>query len=625
MKYILLCGGIGKRCNQYSLPKPLNYIHGKHLIEYIIESLPTNEIYIIYNSILDEYNFVEIIKNKFKHKTFLFSSLDFLSRGAVETALIGINNFTINNNEPVVFIDNDNVHTFPNLSNITEHFICYGNDFIKTNYSFITIYENNVINIEEKNKISDNFCCGIYGFKSLISFIQIANELIELNFKSKQEFYFSQLYKLIIKKGEQIIPIFVEQTKHLGTVTEIEQYSLNNENLLKKLRICFDLDNTLVSYPEIPGDYSTVRPIKKMIDLLHFFKKQGHTIIIYTARRMETHGSNIGKVLKDIAQITFATLDKFDIIYDEIIFGKPIADIYIDDRAINPYYNDISFFGFFRHTQEYFPNKVQNNKYNKIEKIENQIKKIGPTSFIRGELYFYQNIPKSLSIFFPSLIHYKQNDNYQTELMIDYINGIPLYFLYANQTLTTNILDKCFNVLEQLHNYSNPITISDEKIKANYFNKLKDRFNNNDYPFSDAEQVFNEILDNLEKNFCPKPVPIIHGDFWFSNILLTYTDDIKCIDMKGQVYNELTISGDSYYDYGKLYQSILGYDLILNRKTILPEYKTKITNYFLLKCQNIGLNLEYLKWVTKSLVFGTFHSLPNNISKKEIWDWIKNI
>lgn len=624
MKYILLCGGIGKRCNQYSLPKPLNYIHGKHLIEYIIQSIPSTEIYIIYNAALDQYNFKEIVKNKFKQNTFFFSSIDFLTRGAVETALVGIRDFSLND-EPVVFIDNDNIHTFPDLSNTKEHFICYGTDFVKTNYSFITIYENNVIAIEEKVKISDNFCCGLYGFKNTNSFIHLANELIELNMKTKQEFYFSQLYKLIIQKGEPITPIFTEHTKHLGTYQEIEQLVSTNQLSTKKLRICFDLDNTLVSNPQIPGDYSTVRPIKKMIDLLLFFKKQGHEIIIYTARRMETHKSNIGKVLKDIAIVTFATLDKFGILYDEIIFGKPIADIYIDDRAYNPYYNDISLFGFFGHTQEYIPNKIDNNKYNKIEKVDNQIKKIGPISFIRGELYFYQNVPESLSHFFPSFIHSQQIDEHQTEITIDYINGIPLYFLYANQTLTTNIIDKCFDVLDKLHTYPAAITISSEKIKANYILKLKDRYNINDYPFEDATEVFDEIIGNLEKTYDAKPVSIIHGDFWFSNILLTYTDDIKCIDMKGQVYNELTVNGDAYYDYGKMYQSILGYDLLLHKKEISSEYKTKIIDYFLEKCRERDLNIEYLKCVTKSLIFGTLHFLPIHICKKEIWNWLKGI
>jgi hypothetical protein len=38
--------------------------------------------------------------------------------------------------------------------------------------------------------------------------------------------------------------------------------------------------------------------------------------------------------------------------------------------------------------------------------------------------------------------------------------------------------------------------------------------------------------------------------------------------MKGQVDNILTTNGDIYYDYGKLYQSILGYDIILNKNNL---------------------------------------------------------
>lgn len=77
MKYIILCGGIGKRNNNYSLPKPLNYIQGRHLIEYTIENIPCNSIYIIYNKELNNYNFKEIIINKFKSIKFFFPKLIF--------------------------------------------------------------------------------------------------------------------------------------------------------------------------------------------------------------------------------------------------------------------------------------------------------------------------------------------------------------------------------------------------------------------------------------------------------------------------------------------------------------------------------------------------------------------
>ena len=649
MKYIILCGGIGKRCNQYSLPKPLNYINCKHMIQYVIESIPSNEIYIIYNICLEQYNFEEIIINIFKNKTFHFSKVEYLTRGAVESAYIGINNLTnntnndnndrndsnySNKNEPLVFIDNDNIHTFNELTKITNNFIGYGKDYDKTNYSFITIQNEKIINIEEKNKISDDYCCGLYGFENLNIFKKYAKQLIDTNFKTKNEFYFSQLYKLMLLDNQLIIPIYIKETKHIGSYNEIVSSFNNlinykdintNTNADAKLRICFDLDNTLVTYPTIPNDYSTVKPIPNIINLLNTLKKKGHEIIIYTARRMKTHNNNVGRVVKDIALVTFNTLDKFNIQYDEIIFGKPIADIYIDDRAINPYINDISYFGIFNDKSDYIHNKVDNNKYNTIKKIENIIKKTGPYQYLKGELYFYQEIPQKIMQYFPKLYDFNKIDN-NLEISINYIEGIPLYFLYKNKLITEKNIDDLFNILDIIHKTDSiPITISIENIKNNYFKKLKDRFNKNDYYFEDADIIFKDILDNLENTFYPIIVSVIHGDFWFSNIIMEYNDSYKFVDMKGQVDNILTLNGDMYYDYGKLYQSILGYDLVLNNCILDTEYLLKIKNYFLEKCKFKGLNLDYLNTVTKSLIFGVFHSIDSSETKDRIWKFLKNI
>jgi capsule biosynthesis phosphatase len=621
MKYIILCGGIGLRINRYSLPKPLNYIKGRHLIEYIIDSIQSNEIYIVYNELLDSYNFKEIIINKFKNIIFHFSVIDFLTRGAVETAYIGVNKFNFENDN-ILFIDNDNVHELPVFNNYKKSFIGYGIDYERDNYSFITIKNDNIINIEEKKKISDNYCCGLYGFANVEEFQKLAKELIENNGKTKNEFYFSQLYKLLINKGEKIIPVYINKTIHLGTHDEMIQH----QKILpqEKLRICFDFDNTLVTYPTIPGDYTSVKPITSNIELLNKFKNEGHEIIIYTARRMATHNGNVGKVIKDIGIITFNTLEKFNIQYDELIFGKPIADIYIDDKALNPYYNSTSLFGLFDNITEHIPNKIDSNKYNKITKKDNFIYKLGPYNFTKGEIYFYQNIPDELSQYFPKLIDYNKNND-MAELKLEYINGIPLYYLYKSGTLTTKIIDKIFDILEKFHNYESKLNITMEDIKDNYILKLKNRFNKNDYYFEDAESVFNKLIADLEKSFNPIIKNFIHGDFWFSNIILTYNDEFKFIDMKGQVNNILSTCGDIYYDYGKLYQSILGYDLVLHRQKFNYEYLNLMNTYFLSKCTDIGLDINYLKIVTKSLIFGTFYFLKNNDPKQEIWDFLNNI
>jgi predicted HAD superfamily phosphohydrolase YqeG len=58
---------------------------------------------------------------------------------------------------------------------------------------------------------------------------------------------------------------------------------------VKGLRVVFDLDNTLVTYPTIPGDYTSVNPIHNTISLVKQLKERGAYIIIHTARRMATH------------------------------------------------------------------------------------------------------------------------------------------------------------------------------------------------------------------------------------------------------------------------------------------------------------------------------------------------
>lgn len=624
MKFIILCGGIGKRCNNYSLPKPLNMVQGKHMIEYVIENIPSNEVYIIYNIFLNDYNFCEILINKFKTKSLYFSCVEYLTRGAVESAYIGLKNLNINNTDNIVFIDNDNLHTISEIKNFDNNFIGYGIDYINTNYSFIKIANNNVVSIEEKNKISDNYCCGFYGFKNINNFNLYAKKLLDNNFKTKNEFYFSQLYKLMITDNVKIEPYYIENTKHIGSYNEI--YSNKDIISKNKLRICFDLDNTLVTNPTIVNDYSTVKPIVKNIQLLNNLKNDGHEIIIYTARRMATHKGNVGKVIKDIASITIDTLDKYDIHYDELIFGKPIADIYIDDKALNPYINNLSYFGLFYKNDEFIPNKINNNKYNQIKKVDNYIIKTGPYDILKGELYYYQNIPQEFKNYFSSLIDFNKNDDI-LELKIDYIQGIPLYYLYKNGLLTTKIIDDLFDILNKFHNYNDGNKkITEENIKNNYITKLRNRFNLNDYDFVDnASEILNEIIVGIETHFDPIISNMIHGDFWFSNIILTYDDSYKFIDMKGQVDNNLTIQGDVYYDYGKLYQSIIGYDLILNDCEVDNNYIETISNYFLLKCEKLNLNINYLKFVTKSLIFGTFYFVKeNNVIKTKLFELLKS-
>lgn len=112
---------------------------------------------------------------------------------------------------------------------------------------------------------------------------------------------------------------------------------------IKKLRICIDLDGVICRLRKENETYDTLLPVDGSIEKIKSLKKEGHYIIIYTARRMKTHQANTAKVIADIGKVTLDWLAKYEIPYDEIMFGKPWADIYIDDNAFRfTSWNEIS-------------------------------------------------------------------------------------------------------------------------------------------------------------------------------------------------------------------------------------------------------------------------------------------
>jgi capsule biosynthesis phosphatase len=54
---------------------------------------------------------------------------------------------------------------------------------------------------------------------------------------------------------------------------------------------------------------------------------------------MRTYGGNMGLITARTAKMTMEWLDRYQVPYDEIHFGKPWASrigFYVDDRAIRP-------------------------------------------------------------------------------------------------------------------------------------------------------------------------------------------------------------------------------------------------------------------------------------------------
>lgn len=99
------------------------------------------------------------------------------------------------------------------------------------------------------------------------------------------------------------------------------------------MRICIDLDGVICQLRKDNEVYQDLKPVTGAIEKITKLKNNGHYIILYTARRMKTHNANTAKVIADIGKVTLDWLSKYNIPYDEIMFGKPWANIYIDDNA----------------------------------------------------------------------------------------------------------------------------------------------------------------------------------------------------------------------------------------------------------------------------------------------------
>ena len=170
----------------------------------------------------------------------------------------------------------------------------------------------------------------------------------------------------------------------------------------KNQRICFDLDNTLVTFPKVDGDYSTVEPIQENISLLKFLYNMGHHIIIYTARRMRTHNGDVEKTIEDIGKVTEVKIREFGIPYHELIYGKPYAHYYIDDLALNPHVIDISDVLGLGAVQ---PRKFNNIVYENGKVIKSAIGSSAKKS-LEGERYWYDSMNSSTCVSVNSILRF---------------------------------------------------------------------------------------------------------------------------------------------------------------------------------------------------------------------------
>ena len=105
------------------------------------------------------------------------------------------------------------------------------------------------------------------------------------------------------------------------------------------LTFCFDIDGTLCPIKKKEEGYIDLVPYKEMLEKVREYKNGGAKIVLFTARNMNSYGGNLGLINANTAKVLLEWLDKWDIPYDEIIYGKPWPGhkgFYVDDRTVRP-------------------------------------------------------------------------------------------------------------------------------------------------------------------------------------------------------------------------------------------------------------------------------------------------
>lgn len=99
------------------------------------------------------------------------------------------------------------------------------------------------------------------------------------------------------------------------------------------MRAVFDLDDTICIHKN--RDYPNAEPIIPVIEKMRKMKQDGWEIVIYSARGQVSCNGNLKEIEKKNRKVVEEWLSKHDVPCDELLFGKPLGDLYVDDKGVS--------------------------------------------------------------------------------------------------------------------------------------------------------------------------------------------------------------------------------------------------------------------------------------------------
>eukprot|EP00438_Fugacium_kawagutii_P035130 Skav218770 [mRNA] locus=scaffold1372:332268:337482:- [translate_table: standard] len=333
----------------------------------------------------------------------------------------------------------------------------------------------------------------------------------------------------------------------------------------RSMRFCFDLDSTLVH----PNETGGVDPVPSAIELVRQLHKAKHTIIITTSRGM-IPGGGVDLAIAEQGYDTFRLLEQLNIPYHELHFGKPCADITVDAHAINSQGDLGRELGWYvaQAGGHMIEGAIDARAFNTVRSSgKSLVIKSSRPDVLKGECYWYQNIPVDLACHFPQAVDIQEGDASKDGAVV----GVTFSHLVTARLLMPEWLRRLVRTLRKVHDQKAPDDWKEPKVascKNQAEDSLAEELGINTRQMADVLIRFLEEFESSHRATwtdarMAQHANYIHGDPVFSNVIRTNDDQIVMIDMRGQLGKVITTQGDVHYDLSKVFQSLCGYDFML--------------------------------------------------------------
>lgn len=219
--------GLGSRFAEkgYDKPKPLIDVNGVPMIKAVVDSLEIEGQYIFIvqkeHSVI--YHLLDVLDEIAPGCKIV--EIDGLTDGAARTTLAAKD--LIDNDSPLLIANSDQVIIWDSLvftSLLASWDVIALFTAHDSKWSYSKIDDGFITEVAEKKVISDHANVGIYGWSKGSDYVKYAEQMIDKNIRTNNEFYIAPVYNEAIANGSKVVPYFVDEMHGIGTPEDLEAY-----------------------------------------------------------------------------------------------------------------------------------------------------------------------------------------------------------------------------------------------------------------------------------------------------------------------------------------------------------------------------------------------------------------